>query len=69
MKSLTDALSPQYVVDKDGNKKAVMFDMKSFNELLEQIEDMYLLAVAQTQAERDQETVPHEEVMKSVDDA
>lgn len=56
-----EGLNPQYIVDENGSRKAVILSIDEFHELLEDLED---LAVAAQR--RDEETVPHETVVKSI---
>ena len=38
---------PQFIVDENGNKTAVILDLKFFNKLLEELEDLYDIAEAE----------------------
>jgi PHD/YefM family antitoxin component YafN of YafNO toxin-antitoxin module len=51
-------LQAQYVTNKKGKKVAVILPIEEFQELLEDIEDLAVLA-----ERRDEPTTPHEEVM------
>ncbi len=51
-------LQPQYVTDKNGNKTAVILPIEEFEELLEDLQDLAVLA-----ERRDEPTIPHEEVV------
>ncbi len=51
-------LQPQYVTDKNGNKTAVILPIEEFEELLEDLQDLAVLA-----GRRDDPTIPHEEVV------
>ncbi len=57
-------LTPQYIVDKTGKKKAVILDINSFENLLEEIEDIYFGSLAKLALEQEEETIPHE-IVKS----
>jgi PHD/YefM family antitoxin component YafN of YafNO toxin-antitoxin module len=57
--STAEELHPQFVLDVNGNKKAVLLPIEEYEELLEDLSD---LAVA---AERkDENTVSHEQLLK-----
>ena len=51
-------LTPQYVTDEDGRKTAVILPIREYEELLEDLHDVAVLA-----ERRDEPTVPHEEVV------
>jgi hypothetical protein len=51
-------LSPQYVIDENGEATAVILPIAAFRHLLEDIED--LAAIAER---REEPTIPHEEVV------
>ncbi len=51
-------LQAQYVTDKNGNKTAVILPIEEFEELLEDLQDLAVLA-----ERRDDPTIPHEEVV------
>lgn len=51
-------LQAQYVTDEKGNKTAVILPIEEFEELLEDLQDLAVLA-----ERRDEPTIPHEEVV------
>jgi PHD/YefM family antitoxin component YafN of YafNO toxin-antitoxin module len=51
-------LQAQYVTNRTGKKVAVILPIEEFRELLEDIEDLAVLA-----ERREEPTIPHEEVM------
>jgi len=51
-------LQAQYVTDETGKKTAVILPIEEFEELLEDLHDLAVLA-----ERRDEPTVPHEEVL------
>jgi PHD/YefM family antitoxin component YafN of YafNO toxin-antitoxin module len=51
-------LQAQYVTNRTGKKVAVILPIEEFEELLEDIEDLAILA-----ERREEPTIPHEEVM------
>jgi hypothetical protein len=51
-------LQAQYVTDENGNKTAVILPIEEFEELLEDLQDLAVLA-----ERRDDPTIPHEEVV------
>jgi hypothetical protein len=51
-------LQAQYITDEKGNKTAVILPIEEFEELLEDLQDLAMLA-----ERRDEPTVPHEELV------
>lgn len=51
-------LQAQYVTDEKGKKTAVILPIEEFEELLEDLQDLAILA-----ERRDEPTIPHEEVI------
>ena len=51
-------LQAQYITDEKGNKTAVILPIEEFEELLEDFQDLAILA-----ERRDEPTVPHEELV------
>ena len=51
-------LQPQYITDETGKKTAIILPIEEFEELLEDLQDLAVLA-----ERRDEPTVPHEEVV------
>ena len=51
-------LQAQYITDEDGKKTAVILPIEEFEELLEDLHDLAILA-----ERRDEPTIPHEEVV------
>ena len=51
-------LHSQYVSDSDGQKIAVILPIEEYNELLEDLADLAIIA-----ERRDEPTIPHEEVV------
>ena len=51
-------LQAQYVTDESGKKTAVILPIEEFEELLEDLQDLAILA-----ERRDEPTIPHEEVV------
>lgn len=58
-----DKLNLQYITDEKGEKKAVILSIDEFQELLDDLEDLAVLA-----ERRDEETIPHENVLRSLDE-
>ena len=52
-------LQAQYVTDENGKKTAVILPIEEFEELLEDLQDLAILA-----ERRDEPTIPHEEVLE-----
>lgn len=51
-------LQAQYITDEKGKKTAVILPIEEFEELLEDLQDLAVLA-----ERRDEPTIPHEEVV------
>ena len=51
-------LKPQYITDADGTKKGVILSIEEFDELLEDIEDLAVLA-----ERREEPVISHEELV------
>jgi hypothetical protein len=51
-------LQAQYITDEKGKKTAVILPIKEFEELLEDLQDLAVLA-----ERRDEPTIPHEEIV------
>ncbi|MBY0353417.1 hypothetical protein K2W90_03570 [Candidatus Babeliales bacterium] len=64
MRQKLSELSTQFIVDKAGKKTGVILDMKTFQNLLEEIEDLYLATLAQAALQEKGECVSQEEVEK-----
>ena len=54
-------LKLQYVTDESGEKKAVILPIEEFNELIEDLEDLVVIAERQ-----DEETIPFNEVIDNL---
>ncbi len=48
-------LNPEFITDKEGNKKAVVLSISDFRELVEDLEDLAVIA-----ERRDELTISHE---------
>jgi len=59
--SIADRFHPQFVVDSDGRKQAVILSVEEYEELLADLSD---LAVAAER--RSEETVSHDELMNDL---
>ncbi len=59
-------LKPQFIVDNKGKKTAVILDIKTYEELVEEIEDLYLgmLASQALSQATEEDLIPHEMVKK-----
>jgi len=64
MKPSVTEISAQYVVDSKGKKTSVLLPIKTFEQLLEATEEMYLKALAKSALEEKQEYVSHEEIKR-----
>lgn len=54
-------LHPDYVTDMDGNRKAVILPIKEFEELLEDLNDLAVIA-----ERREEPLIPHNKVMEDL---
>ena len=45
-KNLLSKITPQYIIDKAGKKTGVILDILAFEQLLEEIEDIYFGSIA-----------------------
>jgi len=52
---------PEYITDSDGNKRAVILPIDEFRELLEDLEDLAVIA-----ERREEPTIPHNAVMEDL---
>lgn len=59
--STAEELHPEFVLDVNGNKKAVLLPIEEYEELLEDLSD---LAVAAER--RDENTVTHEQLLEEL---
>jgi len=60
------SLKPQFIIDNEGKKTAVVLDIKSYENFLEEVEDLYLGMLAAQELAGEYELVPHETVKKSI---
>lgn len=51
-------LNPEFITDKEGNKKAVVLSISDFRELMEDLEDLALIA-----ERRNEPTISHDELL------
>jgi PHD/YefM family antitoxin component YafN of YafNO toxin-antitoxin module len=51
-------IKPQYITDADGRKKGVILSIEEYEELMEDIEDLAVLA-----ERREEPTISHEELV------
>lgn len=51
-------LTPQYIIDSEGHRTAVILPIEEYNELLEDLQDLAIIA-----ERRDEPTIPHEQVL------
>ncbi len=52
------AIKPQYITDADGKKTGVILSIEEYEELMEDIEDLAVLA-----DRREEPAIPHEELV------
>jgi hypothetical protein len=54
-------ISPQFVIDPEGRKKSVIIPIEEYEELMEDLNDLALLA-----ERREEPTIPHNVVMEDL---
>ena len=59
--SIAQELRPQFIIDPDGQKKAVILSVGDYEELLEDLEDLAAAAERRTE-----ETISHEQLVKEL---
>lgn len=56
-----EKLNPEYVIDSEGHKRAVILPIEEYQELLEDLNDLAVIA------ERlEESTIPHQKVMEEL---
>lgn len=63
--SPVSTLNPQFIVDRSGKKTAVVLDIKDYETLLEEVEDLYLAMLATKALDEETELISHENVKKT----
>jgi len=61
-----DTITPQYIVDEKGRRTGVILDIKLFEAMLEELEDIYDVAEAEKIIKKGEKGYTHEEVKKSL---
>ena len=51
-------LNPEFITDKEGNKKAVVLSISDFRELMEDLEDLAVIA-----ERKNEPTISHEDLL------
>ena len=64
--SLLTELKAQYLIDNKGNKTGVLLDIKTFEALIEKLEDLYDITEAEKIIEKKGKKYTLEEVEKSL---
>ena len=59
--SIAESLNADYITDKDGKKKAVVLSFEDYQELVEDLHDLGIVA-----ERRDEETMSHEQLLKEL---
>jgi len=59
--SIADNLNPEFVVDSKGKRKAVILSFEEYEELLQDLSDLSVIA-----ERREEDTISHEDLMKSI---
>jgi hypothetical protein len=65
-KTFLPKITPQYIINKAGKKTSVILDINEFENLLEQIEDIYFGSIAQKALKEEDEYIPHNDVKKKI---
>ena len=65
-KNLLSKITPQYIVDNTGNKTGVILDILAFEQLLEEIEDIYFGSIAHKALQEEDEYITHSDVKKKL---
>ena len=63
-KTIFSKIHPRYIVDNKGEKTDVILDISTFEQLLEEIEDLYFSSVAHQALQHKDEHIPHEVVKR-----
>ena len=58
-KSLLSKITPQYIIDTAGKKTGVILDIFAFEQLLEEIEDIYFGSIAHKALQEEDEYIVH----------
>jgi hypothetical protein len=62
-KTFLPKITPQYIINKAGKKTSVILDINEFENLLEQIEDIYFGSIAQKALKEEKDKyIPHQEI-------
>jgi PHD/YefM family antitoxin component YafN of YafNO toxin-antitoxin module len=59
--SIADNLNPEFVVDSKGKRKAVILSFEEYEELLQDLSDLSVIA-----ERREEDTISHEDLMKLI---
>lgn len=65
MKNIDLHISARYIIDDKGQKKEVILDIKTFEQILKQLEDIHLAKQAQ-QALQDDDFIDFDEANKDI---
>lgn len=65
-KALLSKITPQYIVDRAGKKTGVILDILAFEQLLEEVEDIYFGSIARKALQEENEYIPHTDVKKKI---
>jgi hypothetical protein len=65
-KGILSKITPQYIIDKAGKKTGVILDIFSFEQLLEEIEDIYFGSIAHKALQEEDDYITHADVKKKI---
>jgi predicted DNA-binding protein len=65
-KRLLSKITPQYIIDKAGKKTGVILDILAFEQLLEEIEDIYFGSIAHKALQEENEYISHNDIKKKI---
>ncbi len=57
----SERFHPEYVTDSEGNKRVVILPIEEYRELLEDLNDLSIIA-----ERREEETIPHHKVLEDL---
>jgi hypothetical protein len=63
---LLSKITPQYIIDKAGKKTGVILDILAFEQLVEEIEDIYFGSIAHKALQEEDEYITHTDVKKKI---
>lgn len=62
-------VQPQFVVDEEGNRTAVILDLKSYEELMEAVEELEDIRAYDEAKARNEKPIPLEQAIREIEKA